>query len=333
MNKEFSPEERLLHLIKGFKSRHDQGPADDDSDKPASKPGPAANPEKNPETGTEKNPETGTEKNPETNPERNPETGTEKNPETSPEKNAETSTKKNPETSTAKTPETRPEKPRGIEQNIGMAPVKEKEQDLSQGPANASAGYKQKQGFSEIQRKNVASKPMVAGKDILVVFIVAFVLFGGYIIFDVLINKDSKEAEDIRSLIASISDSEKYLVDLPTEEPVLEADLKKQEKPASSLEDYQRLIGEKAVFSVSAADAQQRSPAVLEGMNARDILKEFRLVGVMPGDPPQAIIEDIKNKQTLFVKEGEMIDSIQVKQILTGRVMLGYNEEIITLSL
>jgi hypothetical protein len=180
-------------------------------------------------------------------------------------------------------------------------------------------------------RKPRKDKPALAVKDVLLVFFVAFILFGGYIAFDAFVNKDNEEVESIKSLISSISDSEKYLAEIPAVETKSEQAKQVSAGSASSLADYKKVIESKPVFALPASRAEQR-PAI-ETLTERDILKEFKLVGIMPGDPPQAIIEDIKNKQTLFLKEGEKIDSIQVRQILAGRVMLGYNEEIITLSL
>jgi hypothetical protein len=184
---------------------------------------------------------------------------------------------------------------------------------------------------SKASKGNVKNKPLFTAKDIILVFFVAFVLFGGYIAFDGYTNKDNQEMQDIRSLIASISDSEEYIEEMPVPESAAADPGGEKTVSASSLEDYKKIVDTKAVFALPASRTGR--PATSEALGARDILKEFKLVGIMPGNPPQAIIEDIQNKQTLFLKEGEMIDSIQVRQILTGRVMLGYNEEIITLSL
>ena len=53
----------------------------------------------------------------------------------------------------------------------------------------------------------------------------------------------------------------------------------------------------------------------------------------MPGEDPQAIIEDKRTGETLFLKRGEMINDIKIEVIGTGRVTLGYNEDTTTLSL
>ena len=70
-----------------------------------------------------------------------------------------------------------------------------------------------------------------------------------------------------------------------------------------------------------------------KAIEVSDMVSEFRLVGIIPGDEPQAIIEDKKSGQTLFLKKGERLAEVVIKEISEGRVVLGYNEETITLSL
>ena len=56
-------------------------------------------------------------------------------------------------------------------------------------------------------------------------------------------------------------------------------------------------------------------------------------MGIVPGDEPQAIIEDKKSGQTFFLKEGEKILNMEIEKISTGKVLLNYDGETITLSL
>ena len=103
------------------------------------------------------------------------------------------------------------------------------------------------------------------------------------------------------------------------------------DKPAASFEDYQKLINAKSIF---APPVVQTGKAVAqEGPGLNELIKDLRLVGIMPGEMPQAIIEDRKNNQTLFLKEGDMINDIEIKSILAGRVVLARNDETVTLSL
>jgi len=48
----------------------------------------------------------------------------------------------------------------------------------------------------------------------------------------------------------------------------------------------------------------------------------FHLVGIIPGDPTQAIIEDAQTHSTIYAAAGQKIDDIQVSKILSDRVVL-----------
>ena len=104
---------------------------------------------------------------------------------------------------------------------------------------------------------------------------------------------------------------------------------KKEE--TSSFDDYQKLLSDKSIFAPSAPRKRQQLAA--EGPSLRDLVKELRLVGIMPGEDPQVIIEDKRTGETLFLKRGEMINDIKIEIIGTGRVTLGYGEDTATLSL
>lgn len=52
-----------------------------------------------------------------------------------------------------------------------------------------------------------------------------------------------------------------------------------------------------------------------------DLTKRYKLVGIVLGAVPEAIIEDLGTRTTVFVHEGEMLDAVQVKKIEEGRVV------------
>lgn len=53
-----------------------------------------------------------------------------------------------------------------------------------------------------------------------------------------------------------------------------------------------------------------------------DLTKRYKLVGIVLGDAPEAIIEDQAAKRTMFVHPGDRLDSVEVKTIEEGRIML-----------
>ncbi len=168
-------------------------------------------------------------------------------------------------------------------------------------------------------------------KSALLIFFAACILLVGYFAFNTHLSKGSQELESIRSLIASFSHDEEHLDGISAEETKQKDAKSTYVTPASSVEDYQKIAERKAIFASPTPRPEQA--AVMESPVVRDMLKELRLVGIITEKPSQAIIEDIKNKQTLFLGEGEIIGGIQVKHILIDRVIIIYNGQSVTLSL
>ncbi len=160
---------------------------------------------------------------------------------------------------------------------------------------------------------------------------IILVCLAGYFIFSGLIGKEDKEVENLKLLIKSFSDT-KEPGEVKADRPLAAVKIPPSDKkPASSFEDYQKLLNEKAIFAPPVKSNNKARE--VDGPSLRDLVKDLSLVGIIPGDSPQAIIEDKKNGQTLFLKRGEMIDNIRVKEILSGKAILEYNDETITLSL
>jgi hypothetical protein len=188
---------------------------------------------------------------------------------------------------------------------------------IKENPHNLKPG-----GF--LLKPNISISPSYAVIAI-VLILVPVVL---YFIFNLVVAKDDQEVENLKKLIAAISEIKPP--DMPLEEgrkPVAPA----PDRPADSFDDYQKLINAKPIFAPPAVET--RKAVAPEGPGLSDLIRDLRLVGVMPGDIPQVIIEDKKNNQTLFLREGEMINDIEIKSISGGRVVLARNDETVTLSL
>lgn len=52
-----------------------------------------------------------------------------------------------------------------------------------------------------------------------------------------------------------------------------------------------------------------------------DLTKRYKLVGIFLGATPEAIIEDLATRATVFVHEGDILDTVQVQKISEGRVI------------
>lgn len=56
-------------------------------------------------------------------------------------------------------------------------------------------------------------------------------------------------------------------------------------------------------------------------------LSNFKLVGILWSDNPQAMIENSKEQKTYFVSNGDKIGELYVKKILRDKVMLGKDDQ------
>ncbi|NQT95814.1 MAG: hypothetical protein HQ572_05130 [Candidatus Omnitrophica bacterium] len=165
---------------------------------------------------------------------------------------------------------------------------------------------------------------------IITILLVGLVSFFAFNIFS---NDEKEELERMQALIASLSEAvetagTEETKELDKQEPEVVVD---KPKPNSSFDEYQKLLNEKTIFAPPVTS--KRKEKVKEGPGLRELIKEIRLVGIMPGDEPQAIIEDKKSGQTLFLIKGESIGDIQIRDISSGKVVLGYGEETMALSL
>jgi hypothetical protein len=80
--------------------------------------------------------------------------------------------------------------------------------------------------------------------------------------------------------------------------------------------------------ATDASGGQDIAPAV------KQIVKKtegFKLVGIAWSDSPDAMIEDDKSKKTFFLKKGDFINDVEVKEIFKEKVILQYEEEEIEL--
>jgi hypothetical protein len=186
----------------------------------------------------------------------------------------------------------------------------------------ASSGLPKPKGF--LAKPSININPVYAIISIIIILISVIL----YFVFNLASVKDDQEVENIKKLIAAISETK------PADTPLGEGSkpvVPVAGKPAASFDDYQKLIDAKSIFVPPVAGTGKT--VMPEGPGLGDLIKDLRLVGIVPGDIPQAIIEDKRNNQTLFLKEGDMINDIEIKSISGGRVVLTRNDETVTLSL
>ncbi|MCG8431817.1 MAG: hypothetical protein MJA29_11675 [Candidatus Omnitrophica bacterium] len=92
---------------------------------------------------------------------------------------------------------------------------------------------------------------------------------------------------------------------------------------------YAGELGRHRLFGVLLVARENKEPSP----TAAEILSTLRLLGVIGGKKSQAIIEDMKQRQTYYLREGERIKDMVIKKIRKGRVFLEFEGSILELHL
>lgn len=90
---------------------------------------------------------------------------------------------------------------------------------------------------------------------------------------------------------------------------------------------YSAIINQKQLFGYSDSAVSQDA---IQSQNAAD---NFNLVGIIPGDTPQAIVEDRTAGKTYYLSKGASINGAVVREISNSKVVLDYNGDTISLVL
>lgn len=102
-------------------------------------------------------------------------------------------------------------------------------------------------------------------------------------------------------------------------------------------DEYANVITKRDLFelpveeSSPAIEPQAVQPAPVQVVQ-RDLSQELRLVGIVLDDQPQAVIEDIRNKETIFLRKGEQHGDIILEDVQAGKVTIRYHQELVELT-
>lgn len=90
---------------------------------------------------------------------------------------------------------------------------------------------------------------------------------------------------------------------------------------------YLEKIAGRNIFSVYQVPTQQPKRVIEAPAEEENRSKDFSLVGISWSANPEAMIEDVKNKRTHFVKRGQVLDgSVRIVTILKDKVILSDND-------
>lgn len=87
------------------------------------------------------------------------------------------------------------------------------------------------------------------------------------------------------------------------------------------LADYEEAFQKNSLFG-----AGPNSFSVLKS-SISELLKDYRLKGVVLGNEPEAILEDARTQRSVFVKQGASLGELTIKSIQEGAVVFVYYGE------
>lgn len=86
--------------------------------------------------------------------------------------------------------------------------------------------------------------------------------------------------------------------------------------------------------TTTAEPVAAATPSTGPSESAQDLSTRLSLMGIMGGEPPQAIIQDAKTQKTFFVSPGQAVtEGAVLKRVLENRVILDLRGEEIELAL
>ena len=114
-------------------------------------------------------------------------------------------------------------------------------------------------------------------------------------------------------------------------------DNKAQVPQPPPFEEYASVIAKRDLFELPAEESPPvvQQPVVVQPIQEvvkRDLSQELRLVGIVLDGQPQAVIEDLRNKETLFLRKGETHGDIILEDVQAGKVTIRYRQELIELT-
>ncbi len=108
----------------------------------------------------------------------------------------------------------------------------------------------------------------------------------------------------------------------------------KQNKPFSY---YEAGFNSKDIFQGIRRDKSSHKPQrpkvkpIVVDTTVEDFKRNYKVMGVLLDESPQALIKDVRSKETLFLSIGEKIEKAVLKDIFESKIILEYNDQLIEL--
>lgn len=91
--------------------------------------------------------------------------------------------------------------------------------------------------------------------------------------------------------------------------------------------------GGRQVFGTAALEVQASAPAPLPEQGTGEAFKNLKLVAVLLGETPQAVLEDQKTRQVYTLAKGEYIGTARLIEVGDGVAVFSYADQTIELRL
>jgi hypothetical protein len=102
-------------------------------------------------------------------------------------------------------------------------------------------------------------------------------------------------------------------------------------EPVETLDSYLADVSAQSFFRLQSPDVPGGAAGAELVQN--DLTKDLSLMGIISGENPQAVIEDKKGQQTLYLTKGQFISDMRVADIQENKVILEYRGKRVELHL
>ncbi|MFA5256112.1 MAG: type II secretion system protein N [Candidatus Omnitrophota bacterium] len=179
-------------------------------------------------------------------------------------------------------------------------------------------------GYISAVLKNDFFKNSILDARILKIFnkyaVIAVALIAGYLVLDIIFVSPSRKAA---ALFAKVSGSGT---------PVVVSAEKTMPVETKSYSYYSNRMSGRNIFSGTSGIRAESQSSDME-QSAELSGGDLGLVGIVPGNNPQAIVENKKSQKTYYLVKGQSINGITVEDISEDRVALEYRGKKTTLFL
>lgn len=98
-----------------------------------------------------------------------------------------------------------------------------------------------------------------------------------------------------------------------------------------SFDDVRGIFTSRNIFQPAQAQETADTVQIPEEQPRMDFNQMYRIAGIVLGDQPTAIVENIQNSTTVFLTVGDSLDNAVVKEIRRDRVILEVDGQIVEL--